>query len=138
MGILEKGFFHDLAERQYFSLQQFNEDLWEKLAELNDAPFKKKEHCRSYYWEEEQKELMPLPSTQYHYMERAEATVSGDFHIRYDNAYYSVGKEYIHQKVTVRASDSEVKIFDKEGTLIKPGPERFIRASGKLIKMIFL
>ena len=77
MGILEKGFFHDLAERQYFSLQQFNEDLWEKLAELNDAPFKKKEHCRSYYWEEEQKELMPLPSTQYHYMERAEATVSG-------------------------------------------------------------
>ena len=109
VGILEKGFFHDLAERQYFSLQQFNEDLWEK----------KKEHCRSYYWEEEQKELMPLPSTQYHYMERAEATVSGDFHIRYDNAYYSVGKEYIHQKVTVRTSDSEVKIFDKEGTLIK-------------------
>jgi hypothetical protein len=28
VGILEKGFFHDLAERQYFNLQQFNEDLW--------------------------------------------------------------------------------------------------------------
>ena len=50
VGILEKGIFHDLEGRRYFSLEQFNEDLWEKLDELNDAPFKKKEHCRSYYW----------------------------------------------------------------------------------------
>ena len=27
VGILEKGFFHDLEERQYFSLEQFNADL---------------------------------------------------------------------------------------------------------------
>ena len=58
VGILEKGFFHDLEERRYFSLDQFNEDLWEKLSELNDAPFKKKEHCRSYYWAEEKEELI--------------------------------------------------------------------------------
>ena len=89
VGILEKGFFHDLEERRYFSLEQFNKDLWEKLDELNDAPFKKKEHCRSYYWAEEKEELMPLPSTQYHYMERATAKVSSDFHVRFDNAYYS-------------------------------------------------
>ena len=26
-----------LEERQYFSLEQFNADLWEKLDELNEA-----------------------------------------------------------------------------------------------------
>lgn len=52
VGILEKGFFHKLEERQYFSLEQFNKDLWKELEALNKEPFKKKEHNRYYYWEE--------------------------------------------------------------------------------------
>ena len=40
-GILEKGFFHKLEERQYFSLEQFNKDLWKELDALNKKPFKK-------------------------------------------------------------------------------------------------
>lgn len=62
MGILEKGLFYDLEESQYFSLEQFNSDLWKKLDELNYENFKNKEHSRAYYWEEEKSELMPLPS----------------------------------------------------------------------------
>ena len=31
VGILEKGFFRDLEERRYFTLEQFKGDLWEKL-----------------------------------------------------------------------------------------------------------
>ena len=42
VGILEKGFFHDRAERIYFKLTLFNEDMWEKLDEFNDVPFKKR------------------------------------------------------------------------------------------------
>lgn len=122
VGILEKGFFHDLEERRYFTLEQFNEDLWEKLDELNDAPFRKKEHCRSYYWAEEKEELMPLPSTQYHYMERSTAKVSSDFHVRFDNAYYSVDKAFLHKKVIIRATAAEVKIFSLEGVLLAEWP----------------
>ena len=122
VGILEKGFFHDLEERRYFTLEQFNEDLWEKLDELNDAPFKKKEHCRSYYLAEEREELMPLPSTQYHYMERSTAKVSSDFHVRFDNAYYSVDKAFLHKKVVIRAAASIVRIFSQEGDLITEWP----------------
>ena len=122
VGILEKGLFHDLEERRYFSLEQFNIDLWQKLDELNDAPFKKKEHCRSYYWAEEKEELMPLPSMQYQYMERSTAKVSSDFHVRFDNAYYSVDKAYLHKKVVIRATVSAVKIFSLEGDLIVEWP----------------
>ena len=125
VGILEKGLFHDLAERRYFTLEQFNADLWEKIGELNDAPFKKKEHCRSYYWEDEKAALMPLPDTAYHYMERRIAKVSSDFHIRFDNVFYSVDKAYLHKKVLIRASASEVKIFSVEGELIVKWPRAY-------------
>ena len=83
VGILEKGFFHDLEERQYFSLEQFNADLWEKLDELNEQNLKNRDYSRHDRWQEEKNELMPLPSTFYHYMERREAKVSSDFHVRY-------------------------------------------------------
>ena len=118
VGILEKGFFHDLEDRKFFSLEQFNEDLWYKLGLLNHEKMKNKEHSRYYYWEEERDELMPLPPAPYEYMERKEAKVSSDFHIRFDNAYYSVDKAYKHQKVSVRASTTTVKIYARNGKYI--------------------
>lgn len=122
VGILEKGIFHILEERQYFSLEQFNQDLWAELYKLNREPFKKKEHSRYYYWEEERIELAPLPSLQYEYMERRTATVSSDFHIRFDNAYYSVNKAYLHKKVSVRSTSTMVRIYSLAGEFICEWP----------------
>lgn len=65
---------------------------------------------------------MPLPSTQYHYMERSTAKVSSDFHVRFDNAYYSVDKAYLHKKVIIRATAAVVRIFSQEGELIVEWP----------------
>ena len=67
VGILEKGFFHDMEEMDYFSLEQFNRDLGKRLDKLNSAPFTKKPHSRRYYWDEERRELMPLPPVPYEY-----------------------------------------------------------------------
>ena len=49
--------------------------------------YKRQEHNRDYYWEEEKLELMPLPSMHYEDMERKTVKVSSDFHVRFDNAY---------------------------------------------------
>lgn len=100
-----------MEEHEYFSLEQFNDDLWSRLERLNNAPFTKKEYCRSYYWEAEREDLMELPLTPYEYMERKVAKVSSDYHIRFDNAYYSVGREFLHKEVLIRASVSTVKIY---------------------------
>ena len=51
-------------------------------------------------------------------MERKEAKVSSDFHVRFDNAYYSVDKAYKHQKVSIKASTAVVKIYSQKGILI--------------------
>ena len=128
VGILEKGFFHDMEEMDYFSLEQFNRDLWLHLENLNNAPFSKKPHNRRYYWEEERKELMPLPPSPYEYMERRMAKVSSDYHVRFDNAYYSVDRAYLHKEVLIRASTSTVRIFSKEGEFICEWPRATSRS----------
>jgi len=122
VGILEKGIFHDLEERRYFSLKQFNSDLQDGIEKVNKEPFKKKEHNRYYYWEEERLELMALPSTQYQYMERSIAKVSSDFHVRFDNAYYSIDKAYVHKRVSIRATATTVKIYSLEGEILCEWP----------------
>lgn len=122
VGILEKGFFHKLEEQQYFSLDQFNKELWKELEAFNKEPFKKKEHNRYYYWEEEKLELMPLPSMHYEYMERKTAKVSSDFHVRFDNAYYSVDKAFLHKKVSIKASSSVVRIYSLAGEFLYEWP----------------
>lgn len=122
VGILEKGFFHDMEDMDYFSLEQFNRDLWRHLEELNDAEFTRKPHNRRYYWEEERKELMPLPPVPYEYTERRMAKVSSDFHVRFDNAYYSVDRAYLHKEVLIRATSAAVKIFSREGEFICEWP----------------
>lgn len=122
VGILEKGFFHDLEDMRYFSLEQFNHDLWSKLAILNRENFKKKDFSRYDLWLEEKEELQQLPHSMYQYMERKTAKVSADFHVRFDNAYYSVDKSYLHKMVMVGATSKTVNIYSLSGELIVSWP----------------
>ena len=61
---------------------------------------------------------MPLPSVHYEYTERRRAKVSSDFHVRFDNAYYSVDKAYLHKDVLIRATAEMVRIYTVEGNFI--------------------
>jgi len=122
VGILEEGLFHILEERQYFSLEQFNVDLWAELEKLNAADFKAKPHSRKYYWQEEVEELQPLPDNEYHYMERRKPKVSSDYHVRFDNAYYSVDKAYLHKHESRRADETRVRIYSLSGEFICEHP----------------
>lgn len=81
VGILEKGFFHELEDMTFFSIEDFNTALWEKLDALNEKELKGKSYSRYDRWLEEKPMLMPLPPVQYQYTERKEAKVSSDFHI---------------------------------------------------------
>lgn len=122
VGILEKGIFHTLENLPFFSLDQFNKQLHLLLDEVNHTHFAKKEHDRHYYWLEEKEVLKPLPSVYYEYTERKTAKVSSDFHIRFDNAYYSVKKAFKHRTVIIRATSSTVSIYDANGNFIESHP----------------
>ena len=117
VGILEKGPFHDLEEMSFFSIEQFNDALWTRIDKLNAKPFEKKGRTREWHWNDERDSLIPLPPTRFHYAEQRVAKVSSDYHIRYDNAYCSVDKAYIHKKVTVRATASVASTLAPTGEL---------------------
>ena len=55
-------------------------------------------------------------------MERRAAKVSSDYHVRFDNAYYSVPKQYLHKQVLIRATATRVKIFDQAGIAVCEWP----------------
>lgn len=137
VGILESNIFHTLAVRQYFSLEQFTQDLWAKLEKLNHVPFKKKPHDRYYYWMEEKEELLPLPAVENKFMERRIAKVSTDFHVRFDKAYYSVDKACVHQQFIVAATERLVRISSKQGSLLAECPVPNTKANGSQIPTIF-
>ena len=55
-------------------------------------------------------------------MERKEARVSGDFHVRFDNAYYSVPRQYVHKRVLGKATATTVQICALTGELLSEWP----------------
>lgn len=44
--------------------------------------------------------------------------MSGDFHVRFDNAYYSVDKAFLHKSVMIAATADTVNIYSLMGDLI--------------------
>ena len=55
-----------LRDRKYFSVEEAQRDVAEKLEELNSRPFKKREGCRRIAYLEEEREFMrPLPTMPY-------------------------------------------------------------------------
>lgn len=115
VGILEKGFFHELEEMTFFAIEDFNTALLEKLDILNKRALKGKNYSRHDRWLEEKQLLMPLPSVQYQYTERKEAKVSSDYHVRFDNSYYSVPHQYVHKSVLIAATTRRVTISARSG-----------------------
>ena len=55
--------------------------------------------------------LKPLPATPYQYATFAKATVNIDYHIAFENNYYSVPYRYIKKKITIRAINKTIECF---------------------------
>lgn len=111
VGILEKGFFHDLEELRFFSLDQFNQELWKKVGALNRQNFKKKDHSRYDLWLEEREELMPLPIAPYRYMEWKRANLKGSPQVL-DNCRDSSERSYLPSELISTLASMD---FIKEG-----------------------
>lgn len=112
VGIASTWIIAALRKRKYFTLEELNQDIQEKLAELNANPFQKKEGCRqSVFLAEEKPLLLQLPSTPYELATWKIATVQVNYHISADKMHYSVPYEYIKRKVDVRMTRNVVEVF---------------------------
>lgn len=101
-----------LRNEQFFSLGELNKAIREKLNELIEKPFQKREGSRkSLFLGEEKPYLAPLPATRFELTEWRTATVQFNYHIAVDYMYYSVPYQYIKKKVDVKTSSSTIEIF---------------------------
>ncbi len=105
-----------LRNQVFYSLDGINEAVMERVCELNDEPFTKKEGSRRILFEHEEKPcLLPLPARQFQLFERARAKVAPDYHVQFDKCFYSVHPKYIGEEMRIKADSDTVIILAPSG-----------------------
>ena len=103
-----------LRHRKLFSLEEANGAIRELLAGLNERPFRKREGSRRSLWETlDRPALKPLPSERFDLSQWSRARVNIDYHIAFDENFYSVPYHLVHEIVEVRSTAMTVEIFHK-------------------------
>jgi len=113
VGMLSTWITAALRNRQFFSLWELNEAMWQKLADFNRKPFQKKPGSRESAYAEEKPFLLPLPQKPFELSSWKIATVQLNYHIAADKMNYSVPYEYIKHKVDLRLTQCMVEVFYK-------------------------
>lgn len=111
VGVTSNFILGAIRNRQFLSLAELNEAIFEKLELFNNKPFQKRDGSRASVFEEEKPFLMPLPERPFELAEWRIATVAPNYHVSVDKQNYSVPYEYIKQKVDVRLTKSTIEVF---------------------------
>ena len=110
--VLETWILAALRNRKFFTFQELNKAIHEKLEEFNAKPFQEKKGSRlSAFLEEERDFLMPLPASLYETAVWSTATIQPDYLITVGNCKYSVPYEFIGKKVDIRAAENSIEVF---------------------------
>ena len=110
--IAERRIIAKLRHRQFHSFTELHEAVREQMGVVNQEPFKKLPGNRLTLFEEiEKPELRPLPSTRYEFADWKKVKSSMDYHVQYDNRYYSIPYLYAGKQMTVRATTNIIEVF---------------------------
>lgn len=110
--VIETWILAALRNRVFFTYDELNLAVREKLTEYNERPFQKKKGSRQSVFEEEEKEfLMPLPATPYETAVWSTATIQPDYLISVEESKYSVPYEFIGKKVDIRSTEKVIEVF---------------------------
>jgi len=117
--IVERDLLKPLSHHKFYSLVEYNRMLKRKLVERLTKPYSKRIGSRVQIFEQEElKTLLPLPTLEFESFVEKKAVVGRDTHIQFDCAYYSVPVKHIKETVIVRATETQLLIFNEKRTLI--------------------
>ncbi len=101
-----------LRNRTFFSLDELNEAIAELLEKLNARPFQKLQGCRRSAFEElDRPALRPLPGRRYERADWEKGKVHIDYHVEFEERFYSVPCALIGAAIEVRATATTVEIL---------------------------
>ena len=112
--LAERWILAALRNHTFFSIEELNRAVTQKLQELNDRKFQKMDATRrSLYETIDLPALKPLPSTPYEYAECKKARVNIDYHVDIDKHFYSVPYQLVKEQVEVWLTTATVEILFK-------------------------
>src|ERR1039457_1738544 len=112
--VVERWILAALQKRKFFGLAEVNQAIHELLVRLNDRPFRKRDGSRRSLFESLDKPaLRTLPAERYEYGDWETHRVGIDYHVAFDNHWYSVPYQLTQQEVEVRATAATVEIFHR-------------------------
>lgn len=123
--IVERWIMARLRDQTFFTLASLNQAIGFLLEDLNQRTFKKLPGTRRSQFEQLDKPaLRALPSQPYEYTDIKQARVHIDYHVEYDQHYYSVPHHLVKQAVELQASASTVAVY-QHGTRIASHPRSY-------------
>ena len=112
VGKLTSHIIAKLRNRRCFSLTELNAEVRKLLDAYNRRDFQKKDGSRySVFSNEEILFMQTLPGIPYEFSLWKTATVQLNYHVAFDNQYYSVPYAYVRKKVDIRSTKSLVEVF---------------------------
>lgn len=114
VNIVYNHIYGPLRNETFYSIEELNNAMMQKLLLLNDKAYKNSPHSRMYFFEQQEKQtLKPLPSEPYQVKKVAALTIQRNYHIQLseDKHYYSVPYQHVGKKVEVYYDDREVAVY---------------------------
>jgi len=130
--LVQRWILAKLRHRQFFSLHELNEAIWELLEDLNNRKMRHLNKSRRELFEElDQPVLKALPNRTYLYRDSKDCKVSIDYHIQLAGDYYSVPYQLAGKVVRARYTSTTVEIYhENKRVAVHPrGPGKGIAAT---------
>jgi transposase len=103
-----------LRHRTFYTLAELNAAIAELLVKLNDRVMRHvRESRRSLYERLDRPALKPLPATPYEFAEWKQVKVNIDYHVSYEDHYYSVPYLLTGETLWCRATHRTVELLHK-------------------------
>ncbi len=123
--LVERWVLAKLRHETFFTLASLNARIKELLEQLNNKPFQKLPGSRRSQFEALDKPVLrPLPTNRYQYVDIKKARVGIDYHIEYDNHFYSVPHQLSGRQLEVHANSSCVQVYNLD-KLITAHPRKY-------------
>jgi transposase len=112
VGIVERQILAPMRHITFTSIGEINAAIKPRLDVLNKQSFQKMKTSRFELFNSIDKPALKLlPVERYQYSEFVNAKIHIDYHFAFDDHYYCVPYQYIHQPVQVRATSKTVECF---------------------------
>ena len=110
--IIERWILARLRHHTFFSLGELNVCIKALLEEVNNKPFKQLKGTRQQWFESIDKPaLLPLPRQAYEYTDITTVKVNIDYHIQYDDHFYSIPHHLVGEDIELHAKEYLIELF---------------------------